>query len=364
MFYARSGGSAAVPPYAADPQNKHQWEQEQLRHRERLAALVKSKRAIDQTEPESFKDDSLHQGRVRSRAHAEVVRNMHVGQENRKLVASLHEIAQNKCTTLKNIESEPWLPKIKNKVADNNKAADRRRKQQNLQKENEAFMKRLLSIQSSFDRRGEERDFQRHKKAVQNCRKVPPPACAREPQKKPFHLPQLQDVAGGYVAGDGSRLNTLADSQPIRPLADRTRSMPSLLGHASDVHQQQAASSSPPRKGHRRLPPSSSPGASAEGKISPSNGSTAPAPASGDVGEPAAASVTPNATSELNYSQVLRTSNELNSSQVLRSTSNSKSGRSSKGLRKMSLTQASSWGYESVVTVRSDNDNFSDSDHD
>jgi len=195
MFYARSGGVAAVPPYAADPSNKHAWEIEQNRHRKHLLAVSKSLPAIDQKEPETFVDASLHRGRERSRAYVDQVRHQHVGQENRKLMGALHEIAAKPSISMKRIKSEPWvLPPL---TMEHNKARVRSRQQQAIAAENDRLLKRLKSVGTTFNRKRDESEYVRHSRAVLDMAKVPPPGGRPRARRQVVQLPPLPETATG-----------------------------------------------------------------------------------------------------------------------------------------------------------------------
>jgi hypothetical protein len=228
MFYARSGGPAAVPPYSADPTNKNQWEIEQKRHQHRLSRLRKEPKAIDQKQPDSFVDVSLHRGRERSRAQVEQTWHEHVGQQNRKLLGALHEIAKKPCVTLRRIESEPGiLPPI---TTGPNMDAVRRRKQQAIALENEKIVKRLLNIKTTFDRKKDEKQYTRHKRAVQDMAKVPPPGGFKRkgvvlPPIRPQALPSVDEESGIFVP-----LASLNKQSSNKPLA-RCRSEPVVVAN-------------------------------------------------------------------------------------------------------------------------------------
>lgn len=195
MFYARSGGVAAVPPYAADPSNKHAWEIEQNRHRKHLLAVSKSLPAIDQKEPETFVDASLQRGRERSRAYVDRVRHQHVGQENRKLMGALHEIAAKPSISMKRIKSEPWvLPPL---TMEHNKARVRSRQQQAIAAENDRLLKRLKSVGTTFNRKRDESEYVRHSRAVLDMAKVPPPGGRPRARRQVVQLPPLPETATG-----------------------------------------------------------------------------------------------------------------------------------------------------------------------
>lgn len=224
MFYARQGGPAAVAPHAADPSNKHDWDANQRALRRRLAATSK---LTDQSEPSTLVDTSLHRGRERSRAFQENERHREVGKENRKLMGALKDIAQKPCVTLRRVETDPWLPRIP--VA-SNKEFYRKKRQQALDAENEAIVKRLLKIQTTFDRKADEREYKRHKQAVRDMKKVPPPPPAQQRERKPWQLPQLQDIPRDAT------FDTLFSAPPAEPTSTSdpsmrsaaARSMPSL----------------------------------------------------------------------------------------------------------------------------------------
>jgi hypothetical protein len=209
MFYARSGGAAAVPPYAVgNAANKIMWEMEQRRHKDAMIELSKCAPAIDQKEPASYVDMSLHRGRYRSRAQVEQLRHQHVGQENRKLMGALHEIAKTPCMTLQSIKSEPGiLPPLQG--MDHNKAAARQRRQQGIEKENERIAKRLMKIQTTFNRRKDEREYTRHRRAVETMARVVPPGGELLRRRKVVKLPPLaaaaSDESGTFIPAESSK---------------------------------------------------------------------------------------------------------------------------------------------------------------
>mmetsp|Transcript_42954 Transcript_42954/g.79844 ORF Transcript_42954/g.79844 Transcript_42954/m.79844 type:complete len:499 (-) Transcript_42954:110-1606(-) len=235
MFYARQGGAAAVAPYAADPQNLYQWQEGQRRHRERLASVPK---LTDQSEPPTLVDASLHRGRERSRVFHENERHREVGKENIKLMGALRNIAQKQCMTLKRVETDPWLPRV---PVSSNKDFYRKLKQKALDAENEAMAKRLLKVKTTFDRKGDERQFQRHKRAVWDMKKVPPPPHVAKRERKRFHLPQLQDVSRDKTSGTLSSASPTEASPMDAPSmrSGLSRSMPNL--HAKSALRQAKA---------------------------------------------------------------------------------------------------------------------------
>jgi hypothetical protein len=108
----------------------------------------------------------------------------------------LHDISKKPGITLKRIESEPWkLPPLS---CEHNKAMVRTRQQQKLLFENERICKRLLSIQTTFNRAKDEKEYKRHREAVQDMSKVPPPGGAppkpQRPKKRGMKLPPLTDI--------------------------------------------------------------------------------------------------------------------------------------------------------------------------
>jgi len=281
MFYARAGGAAAVPPYAADPSNKKLWELGHKKHQKAMVQVLEEPNAIDQSMPKAFGDKSLKSGRERSRIQNEENWHRHVGSENRKLMGALHEIAATQCTTLKRIRSEPGiLPPLS---VGNNMIMDRRRKQTAIEVENERIVKRLLSIKTTFNRKKEQKEYNRHQIAVQDMAKVQPPSGppprikligrprppAIDHRKKLGQLPPLEegsepeDESGTFIpAASRSQPNASsplvrASSDSNRPLS-HSRSVPSLIGASNrspqkraisaEAHEATASRSSPPAR--------------------------------------------------------------------------------------------------------------------
>lgn len=259
MFYARSGGPAAVPPYASNREVVlKQWEIEQLRHQKRMADIPLEPRQIDQKEPATSVDVSLQRGRERSRAYLVHEHHQQVNKENQKLMGALHEISNKPCITLKRIASDPgMLPPI---TMGPNKEADRRRRQKALVSENERIVKRLLAIKTTFNTKKTEKEYSRHQKAVLDMAKVPPPGWAlqQRERRKVARLPPLaavgDDELGTFIPAESSQ-----KAQTGRLSA--SRSMPTLV--ANRQPQKRALSAS----GQQAAPPE----ANSAAEASPTN---------------------------------------------------------------------------------------------
>merc|ERR1719424_111169 len=161
-----------------------------------MTDVVKAANSIDQKTPDSYVDTSMLKGRERSRAFLEHQRHQKVGQQNRRLMEKLHDISKKPGIALKRIESEPWkLPPLS---CEHNKAMVRTRQQQKLLFENERICKRLLSIQTTFNRAKDEKEYKRHREAVHDMSKVPPPGGAppkpQRQKKRGMKLPPLTDI--------------------------------------------------------------------------------------------------------------------------------------------------------------------------
>jgi hypothetical protein len=199
------------------------WEMEQQKHQKKLAAVARAAPLIDQREPMTHVNNSLLRGRERSKAYIEHMKQQHTDKGNRRLLGALGDISKKQSIVLKRVETEPWvLPPL---TCTSSKAADRRRKQKALAMENEQLVKRLLAIRTTFDRKTEEKQFLRHKKAVEDMRKVPPPqAVAHREKKRTVRLPKLTGAEVGELSDTSG---TEADS-PQREALVHSRSMPAL----------------------------------------------------------------------------------------------------------------------------------------
>merc|ERR1719436_949665 len=83
------------------------------------------------------------------------------------------------------------MSKERTKVPKRGVEAERRRSKA-IARENELLVKRLLSVKTSFDRKGDEKDFQRHQRDKERMGKVrgPPP-----PYRPSRQLPWPADAA-------------------------------------------------------------------------------------------------------------------------------------------------------------------------
>lgn len=233
---------SAVAPYEADVSQRKLWEMRQLKHREALAQVCK---LTDQAEPVTSTDMSLRRARERSRAFAADELHRHIGVENRKLMCQLSEIVQKPSQISKLIDAEHRALIPKRGVE-----AERKR-QREIAYENQMLVKRLLSVRTSFDRKGNEKDFSRHCRDVERMKKISAPL--------PLHTKQLKPALSS--SGLGQLVvpvvhNITRCSRTLPPLPQglalqASQSLPALSmgsqadGCASDVHRMSPLSLSP-----------------------------------------------------------------------------------------------------------------------
>mmetsp|Transcript_89981 Transcript_89981/g.226321 ORF Transcript_89981/g.226321 Transcript_89981/m.226321 type:complete len:486 (+) Transcript_89981:127-1584(+) len=185
--------AAIVAPYAADASQRRHWEAGLERHRHALSRVEKT---TDQRQPVTATDASLHRAWERSRAFASDETHRHIGSENRKLMGSLVEIVQKPSAITKMIDAEhrPVIPK-------RGMEAERRR-QKELERENKLLVKRLLSVRSGFNRKSDERDYERHQRNVERMKKISapaPPRVVRQPRIAAPQPPSQPPLAGGRM---------------------------------------------------------------------------------------------------------------------------------------------------------------------
>lgn len=200
MYYL-SKTQAPVPadaPYAAHLNEKKEWEYHQMRHKQMLANMTTQ---VNTTKPKSINPKAQSIQAYSRRFHVDA-KNAEIGRENRKLVDKLMTIAKTSgqcappgsisgygagpqplsmgggCTTRapgagyqpSKMPGGPGGSSSRCRSLNDN---FRRAEQQRMDRENAGMVRRILSVNGTFDPARDERSFQRHKRAVNLLQRLP-----------------------------------------------------------------------------------------------------------------------------------------------------------------------------------------------
>jgi len=210
MYYlSRSTGrSVPVPadaPYVASVNERKEWDYHQHKHQE---ALKKVSGLVDRSKPKCI-DPPVQSIQARTRRFQEDWKKAEIGRENRKLVDKLHTIAKTHGTcgpppqavggmpsaavallgttgrTIRPSAAAAGMPPTGERSRSLNDCY-RRKVQRGIDQENAGMVRRILSVKGTFDPKKDERDFQRHKRAVNLLQRMP------DRKRNPRSLPPLR----------------------------------------------------------------------------------------------------------------------------------------------------------------------------
>lgn len=180
------------PPYSADVTQKKLWESKQQRHRDALAAVPK---LTDQSDP-AVATASLQRARGKARSFASDVVKRQIGEENKMLLGKLCDIVQKPGATVQMIKAEP--PKIARRP-------QQYEKKRAVALENEALVRRLMSVKGTYSRERNEKDYKRHQRDVFRMQKMALPDSRRQLRRQgsaptiPHRLPPLHPIQEAAV---------------------------------------------------------------------------------------------------------------------------------------------------------------------
>jgi len=195
----------AEPPYLATSDDRHEWSYGQHKHREAVGAM---RGMVDQSTPKCV-DPQLQEVQAYTRRFREDQRRAEIGRENLKMVNRLQSISKN------NQHSDPRAPpparpppalpgspgaiangpavttNIKGEKLRSLNAPGRQVVQRQINQDNAALVRRILSIKTTFDIKKEKHDFQRHQSASYLLQRLP--GEKRKP-KHPRSLPPVRPL--------------------------------------------------------------------------------------------------------------------------------------------------------------------------
>lgn len=195
----------AEPPYLATSDDRHEWSYGQHKHREALGGV---RGIVDQSTPKCV-DPNLQEVQAYTRRFREDQRRAEIGRENLKMVNRLQSISKN------NQHSDPRAPppakppptmpgspgaiaqgpsvttNIKGEKLRSLHGPGRQVAQRQINQDNAALVRRILSVKTTFDAKGEKRDFQRHQSASYLLQRLP--GEKRKP-KHPRSLPPMRPM--------------------------------------------------------------------------------------------------------------------------------------------------------------------------
>ncbi|CAK9055011.1 Uncharacterized protein SCF082_LOCUS29801 [Durusdinium trenchii] len=154
-----------VAPYVSDADvRKRLWE---LQMRQHLKALEGVTSCMDQSDPVAA-NVAVRKARERARDFARDEMRRDVVDGNKQLVTRLKEIVKKPSALVAETppQSNTRYEMLKR---------DRQLRQRNIQNENKSLVRRILSVKSSVDRSGLEKDYWRHRKDVNRLQQIPSP---------------------------------------------------------------------------------------------------------------------------------------------------------------------------------------------
>lgn len=154
-----------VAPYVSDADTRKKlWE---LGMRHHLKALEGVTAVTDQSDPGASMAP-VHRARERARDFVRSEMRRDIVDGNKQLVSRLKEIVKKPSAV-----SPPTVPHHNARSA--MLSRDRQLKQKNIQNENKFLVRRILSVKSSLDISGLEKDYWRHRKDVSRLQQIPLP---------------------------------------------------------------------------------------------------------------------------------------------------------------------------------------------
>lgn len=282
MYYLARGGGVPTPaesPCLATLDDKHEWEYGQQKHQ---AALKGIKGIVDQSVPRSI-DEKRLDVQARTRRFCDDQRRAEIGRENRKLVEKLASISRG--TAGSDPRAPPPssatapLPAAPTRVGGGPRPsaalsssgslisegagrpkslndAQRRKTQRSIGQENASLLRRILAVKTTFDKRAETRDFQRHQRTVQLLQRLPGssgngPAAQQPASQRTSSLPPMRHPRPtGRLVGPAQGLEALLLPGDLQ----RCESMASSLGSTQPRAQSASRGSRTPRSAASRTP--------------------------------------------------------------------------------------------------------------
>lgn len=292
MYYL-SRSSVPVPadaPYAANLNERKEWDYHQHKHQE---ALKKVSGLVDKSKPKCI-DPPVQSIQARTRRFQEDWKKAEIGRENRKLVNKLHTIAKTHGScgpppqaaggmpsaavallgttgrTLRPSAAAACIPPAGERSRSLNDNY-RRKVQRTIDQDNAGMVRRILSVKATFDPKKDERDFQRHKRAVNLLQRLP------DRKRNPRSLPPLRPQRSNSNPATERNLKALIFPGDLQ----RSESGPGALEWRTPAAE--GGVDAFPRsssEGHARTAPLSS-----EDMDTASSPSAAPAPAASDAAD-------------------------------------------------------------------------------
>lgn len=180
MYYlGRSGyGVPSESPFMSSLGEQHEWGSGMHRHQE---ALKNVKSQLHRGASHSVDSRTL-QVQANTRRFCEDLRRAEIGRENRKLVDRLHSIAKGQAghpdprapppqPRLGRVGSSSVLSAVASSFAHPERSRSlnepfRRKTQRGIDHDNASLVRRILAVKSTFDIKGDERDFKKHRKTA------------------------------------------------------------------------------------------------------------------------------------------------------------------------------------------------------
>eukprot|EP00933_Yihiella_yeosuensis_P013156 TRINITY_DN12320_c0_g1_i1.p1 TRINITY_DN12320_c0_g1~~TRINITY_DN12320_c0_g1_i1.p1 ORF type:complete len:549 (+),score=128.36 TRINITY_DN12320_c0_g1_i1:70-1716(+) len=234
---------AVAPPYTQDPFKKKNWESELQRHHQALERLAKVE--LSPSQP-ILSEGSVHSRKARERIRAFAIdeNQRQIDEENRLLITHLAEIVHKPSITSQMHLGDPSKQSFQPKAQLHEPL--RKRRQKEINEENQALVKRIMGVKSSLSLKGAEKDFKRHKQDVDRMKTVEPPPSGlfhvrkRRPEGlAPRRLPKLTDphLDATSEAGGSSSSSALPTSNrgriilaPLKRKLSNSVSAPQLQG--------------------------------------------------------------------------------------------------------------------------------------
>lgn len=209
MYYLSSHGAPcpAEAPHVATADEKHEWGYGLHQHQKALESI---KGLVDQRPPRSI-DPPVQEAQARARRFCEDRRRAEIGRENQKLVDRLVRISRGNggvdprappplppppCPGPPGGGLPRGAPRPPNPAAsvtlERSKSLNgthRRKTQQSIEQDNASLVRRILAVKSTFDPRGDQKDYKKHQRTVHMLQRMPD--AARKPQH-PRSLPPLR----------------------------------------------------------------------------------------------------------------------------------------------------------------------------
>ncbi|CAE7393826.1 unnamed protein product [Symbiodinium pilosum] len=224
-----------VAPYVSDAdQRKMIWKLGMQQH---LRALEGVTKVTDQSDP-SVADAGVRKAREKARDFIKHEMRRDIESENRHLVHRLKEIVEKPSVISKVSEGANRHLGTRREMLQR----DRQIRQKHIQAENQSLVRRLLSVKSSLNLQGLEKDYRRHRQDVGRLQQLP------EKGSRPRRLPKLpekvvpelpQESYSPKSSCSGYRPRPSRQALPLPPRMTESRSMPSLPSEATAGNVQQ-----------------------------------------------------------------------------------------------------------------------------